>query len=398
MDVFGFLAGLNQQPCGTADGNETADAACARFALTQLIQEHFVAVYADANDIKVTDTQVQQTVTQLDDSLGKKAVDDQLTAHDLTRTDLSDLARRILLFGEVQRAVAADTITDAQLRQQYQDGIANYTTVQVDHILVKTKAEAQDVYAQVTAPGATEQDFLALAKQVSTDPSVKQNSGSLGSAVAATYTPAFAAAVLKMEPGEISKPVHTDFGWHVILMVHQGRAVLRFGEAAAARRRLLHRLQRLAEGTGRERHRRHQPEVRTVRRRHAGGLAHLEHRDRYYFAVGEPLRVSEGLTHVPEGPVPASQGGARLLELIRVQARLRAPAGARGTPSRRIRRSPAICSKRPTSCSRRSTPGTPTRSGTSSATCCCRSRSTRRSRRTTGGGTWTTSRRVWSRS
>lgn len=218
MDVFGFLAGLNQQPCGTVDGNETADAACARFALTNLIQEHFVRVYADANNISVTDAKVEASITTLDSSLGKKAVSDQLAAHHLTRTDLTDLARRILLFGEVQRAIAADQITDADLQKQYQDNLASYTTVQVDHILVKTKAEAEDVYAQVTAPGATEKDFLALAKQVSIDPSVKQNSGSLGSAVASTYTAAFATAVLEMQPGEISKPVHSEFGWHVILM------------------------------------------------------------------------------------------------------------------------------------------------------------------------------------
>lgn len=37
--------------------------------------------------------------------------------------------------------------------------------------------------------------------------------------------------------------------------------------------------------------------------------------------------MSESLPHVPEGPVPSSQGGARLLELIRIQARLRAPGG-----------------------------------------------------------------------
>jgi len=212
-DVFGFLAGLNQQPCGTVEGDETAEAACARFALTNLIQEHFVAVYADANDIKVTDAQVKQTVSQLDDNLGKKAVDDQLKAHDLTRADLSDLAHRILLFGAVQTQVTADA-----LRQQYEDDIANYTTVQVDHILVKTKAEADEVYAQVTAPGATEQDFLDLAKEVSIDPSAKQNSGSLGSAVASTYVPEFAAAAIALEPGEISKPVKTQFGWHVIRM------------------------------------------------------------------------------------------------------------------------------------------------------------------------------------
>ena len=216
QDVFGFLAGLNQQPCGTVEGDETAEAACARFALTNLIQEHFVAVYADANDIKVTDAQVTQTVSQLDDSVGKKAVDDQLKAHDLTRADLSDLAHRILLFGAVQTEVTADA-----LRQQYEDDIANYTTVQVDHILVKTKAEADEVYAQVTAPGATEQDFLDLAKEVSIDPSAKQNSGSLGSAVASTYVPEFAAAAIALEPGEISKPVKTQFGWHVIRMVEK---------------------------------------------------------------------------------------------------------------------------------------------------------------------------------
>lgn len=219
MDVFGFLAGLNQQPCGAADGGETDDAACARFALTQLVQEHFVGVYALANNIKVTDAEVQQTIKSLDDSLGKKAVDEQLSSHDLTRADLTNLARRILLFGQVQGAVAADSASDAELRQQYEDNIASYTIVQVDHILVKTKAEADDVYAQVTAPGATEQDFLDLAKEVSTDPTAADNSGSLGSAAATTYVAPFSAAVLQMEPGEISKPVKTEFGWHVIRMV-----------------------------------------------------------------------------------------------------------------------------------------------------------------------------------
>jgi foldase protein PrsA len=218
-DVFGFLAGLNQQPCGTVDGDETEEAACARFALTNLIQEHFVSVYAKDNDIKVTDAQVANTVSQLDDSLGKKAVDDQLKAHDLTRADLSDLAHRILLFGAVQTAVASDATSEADLRKQYEDNLTSYVTVQVDHILVKTKAEADDVYAQVTAPGATEQDFLDLAKEVSIDPSAKQNSGSLGSAVASTYVPEFGAAAIALEPGEISKPVKTEFGWHVIRMV-----------------------------------------------------------------------------------------------------------------------------------------------------------------------------------
>jgi len=218
-EALGVAAGELAEGLGTVDGDETEEAACARFALTNLIQEHFVAVYAEDNDIKVTDAQVKKTVSQLDDSLGKQAVDDQLKAHDLTRADLSDLAHRILLFGAVQTAVASDATTEAELRKQYEDNLTSYVTVQVDHILVKTKAEADDVYAQVTAPGATEQDFMNLAKEVSIDPSAKQNSGSLGSTVASTYVPEFGEAAIALEPGEISKPVKTQFGWHVIRMV-----------------------------------------------------------------------------------------------------------------------------------------------------------------------------------
>lgn len=218
VEIFSFLSGLNQQPCGTIDGQETQNAACARFVLSNLIQEHFVAKYAAAHQIVVTDPQVTQTIQQLDSNLGKSAVDTQLKQFHLTRTDLNSLAHRILLFGDVQTAVAAERIPDAELQQQYQQKILDYTTIQVDHILVKTKAEAEAAYAQVTAPGATEQDFLDLAKKISIDPSAKQNSGSLGSAVASTL-PAFLAAAAALAPGEISKPVHSQSGWHVIRMV-----------------------------------------------------------------------------------------------------------------------------------------------------------------------------------
>jgi peptidyl-prolyl cis-trans isomerase C len=87
---------------------------------------------------------------------------------------------------------------------------------------VKTKAEAENVYRQVTAPGATRADFLKLAKQVSIDPSVAQNSGALPPATPATkFVKPFADAALGLKPGDISRPVHTPFGWHVIHLVHK---------------------------------------------------------------------------------------------------------------------------------------------------------------------------------
>jgi hypothetical protein len=219
MDRYTFLAGLNQATCGTPEEGESQESACARFTLSNLIQGAFVEGFAQANEVAVDDGDVTGIIQELDDGLGKAKVDQALTDNDLTRDDLEVLAERVLLFRAVQGEVAQQQLTDEQLRQLYRDQILSFTTIQVDHILVETQAEAEDVYRQITAPGATEQDFLDLAKEVSIDPSAKQNSGSLGSAVASTYVTEFAEAAVALEPGQVSQPVQTQFGWHVIRMV-----------------------------------------------------------------------------------------------------------------------------------------------------------------------------------
>ncbi len=221
VNIFEFLSALSQKPCGTQDPGETEQSACARFALSSVIEEHFAGVYATEHHMTISDADIQPTLDNLDQQLGKQKVNDLLTAHGLTRTDLSDIARRSLLLGNVQSAVTEERLTDAKLQELYQQGILDFTTVQVEHILVKTKAEAEAVYAQVTAPGATEKDFQALAKQVSIDPTAKQNGGSLGSAVASSYVHPFGAAAAALQPGEISKPVHSKYGWHVIRLVNK---------------------------------------------------------------------------------------------------------------------------------------------------------------------------------
>src|SRR5207244_6439940 len=82
-----------------------------------------------------------------------------------------------------------------------------------------SKAEAEHVYAEVTAPGATEKTFQDLAKKVSIDTGSASSGGDLGIQTASTFDPTFAQAALALKLGEISKPVHTQFGWHVIRLV-----------------------------------------------------------------------------------------------------------------------------------------------------------------------------------
>jgi foldase protein PrsA len=232
VKVFTFLAGLNGQPCGAKVAGETDQAACARFAIGSLIQEHFVTGYATEHHLAVAQADKDGIVSQLEQSLGgAAAVDAKLKAAGIGRPELQDLAGRILLFQKVQGAIGAEQADQAALRAQYEKNILQFTTLDTEHILVKTEAEANDVYDQVTAPGASEQDFLDLAKKVSIDPSAKTNSGAIGATSAAGLDPAYAATASALKPGEISKPVQSQFGWHVIRLI--SKKIQSFAEAKA---------------------------------------------------------------------------------------------------------------------------------------------------------------------
>lgn len=232
VKIFTFLATLNQAPCGAKVEGETDQSACARFAISRLIEERFVAGYAAEHDLTVAQADKDGIVAQLEESLGgAQAVDVKLKEAGIGRPELLELAGRVLLIQKVQQAVGAEEADDAALRAQYQQNILQFTTIDTEHILVKTEAEADDAYDQVTAPGADEQDFLDLAKKISIDPSAKQNSGAIGPSPASGLDASFAAAAAALEPGEIAKPVQSQFGWHVIRLV--SKEIQPFAEAKA---------------------------------------------------------------------------------------------------------------------------------------------------------------------
>jgi foldase protein PrsA len=221
--LFSALSSVQQNSCATPSGTETPAAACSREVLSSLVVQSVVSRYARSHHVQVSVADVTKESGALLSQLGGAAkVDPVLRARGLSHQDLRGLARRIVLFGDVSTAVTAERVTTAQLQQQYRRNMAQFTTLHAEHILLKTKAAADKVYQQVTRPGATEQDFLALAKRVSTDPSAAQTSGDLGDVPVSGLDQTFVQAALALKPGEISKPVHTQFGWHVIRLVSTG--------------------------------------------------------------------------------------------------------------------------------------------------------------------------------
>ncbi len=212
------LADLQGRPCGgKAIAGESEGAACNRIALSGELLWLAVADYANANGLTAAKKDVEGAVSGLETQVGADVLNKALGAHDVTRDDLFELGRRILTESAVRIAIAEKQVGTVELRSQYEQRALEFTTVQAEHILVKTEAEAQNVYRRVH--DATAEQFMALARKVSIDPGAKDSGGVLGSAPATQYLPEFAKAVAALEPGEISRPVHTQFGWHVIYLV-----------------------------------------------------------------------------------------------------------------------------------------------------------------------------------
>ena len=92
---------------------------------------------------------------------------------------------------------------------------AAITTVCAKHILVATEEEAQTVRARLEAG----EDFATVATEVSTDTS--SIGGDLGCATASTYVEPFATATLDAPLNEVTGPVESEFGWHVILVTER---------------------------------------------------------------------------------------------------------------------------------------------------------------------------------
>lgn len=121
--------------------------------------------------------------------------------------------REKLLMQSLLTKVANEATTDAALHKVY-DAAAKAskpeTEIHARHILVATKAEAEAALKRIKGG----EDFAKVAKEVSKDSSA--DGGDLGWFTKERMVPEFAEAAFKLKVGQISDPVKTQFGWHII--------------------------------------------------------------------------------------------------------------------------------------------------------------------------------------
>lgn len=107
----------------------------------------------------------------------------------------------------------SEMVTEERLKQRYQEELKDFKPVKevrAKHILVKTEQEAKDILIQLKA-GAS---FDMLAAKYSQDKSAPD--GDLGYFTQDMMIPEFGRIVFEMKKGQISEPIKTPFGWHIV--------------------------------------------------------------------------------------------------------------------------------------------------------------------------------------
>ncbi|WP_113911715.1 peptidylprolyl isomerase [Roseovarius dicentrarchi] len=168
------------------------------------LPEQFADVPADVLYVGILDQLVQQTLlaNARDGALNRRA---ELVL---------DNERRALMSTDEMADVIEDVVTDEAVQAYFSENYMNSDSVveyKAAHILVETEEEAAKL-AEEARGGA---DFGLLARDNSTGPS-GPSGGDLGWFSDGMMVQPFQDAVANMEPGNVSDPVQTQFGWHVI--------------------------------------------------------------------------------------------------------------------------------------------------------------------------------------
>ena len=187
-------------------------------AVQFLVQREQFEQQAEELDVEVTDKQVAERLEQIKKqyfSGDTKKYEQQLKDQGLTDRQVRADIRAQIVSEEIFEQVTKDVkVSDADVKEYYEKNQEQFSTPEsreVRHILVKTKAKADELAAELES-GAS---FAALAKQHSTDTGSKESGGNLTITRGQTVAP-FDKEAFRLAKNEVSKPIKTEFGFHLI--------------------------------------------------------------------------------------------------------------------------------------------------------------------------------------
>ena len=200
-------------------------AALRKQAIQFLVQRAEFDQKADELGLKISDADIDKQLEQIKvqyfgkngkcdaacEAKFQKQLKDQGLSLDQVRKDVRASVVQSKLYAKVTEGT---TVSDSEISDYYKKNKEQYVQPEsrdVRHILVKKKALADQLYQQLQNGGS----FAALAKKYSQDPSSKDQGGKL-TVSKGRQVPEFDKAAFALKVHELSQPVKTQYGWHII--------------------------------------------------------------------------------------------------------------------------------------------------------------------------------------
>ena len=190
-------------------GKKTINPRVAAGWLTFIIQDKLISHEFARRHLQVTPAHTEEAKAQLPTQYGSE---EAVAAFPKWFQDrlIERNARAVAL----RSALSGVDFSEAGLRKYFEEHRANFSENCVSHILVRTKAEADAIHARLKAG----EDFAAVAKQVSQDKGSAARGGQLDCSPKGAFVPEFDQAASDLPTGQLSDPVQTQFGFHVIVV------------------------------------------------------------------------------------------------------------------------------------------------------------------------------------
>jgi hypothetical protein len=221
------LSRIQGTPCGERAVGESPENACARYALTILLQDAVARRTAAARGLQVGVGRRDRLVENLRRTVGRQAFEQILVTTNVSLEQLTSLESRDLTRAAVRLALARRRLSRREIERAYREHSASFTYVRLDQVRVARRSTALRLWRI-----ANRSNFASLAKRFSNDSHSAENDGHIGRLRAIELTTPVRRASMKLPVGTISHPIASESGWHIIWV--RGREAMPLEQARPA--------------------------------------------------------------------------------------------------------------------------------------------------------------------
>lgn len=179
-----------------------------------MVQDKLIADDIKANKIEISDKEVNESfLNSVKQFGGQEQFDKMLDDYNMDVEKFKETVRKDLMYQKHKEWFEKENpVTDEEIKQYYEDNKDQFAKRDASHILVEDEKTANEIKEKLD----NGEDFADLAKEYSKDTANAANGGNLGTFSRGQMVKEFEDAAFKLKEGEISEPIKTQFGYHII--------------------------------------------------------------------------------------------------------------------------------------------------------------------------------------